>query len=154
MKLIIVFLLMLFSTQAFSQKNYFTERCHFDSNQGELSLYKKYYWKSHHMTLISDVEGMDDYPSIYLKTPEAEGNQIDPITGEEAMVLSIVRELKKIVIPYSDGCWKGKNTEVERIIKIDEIQPHAQDILGLKRGDEFHLKCFYEHLEMSDRPCD
>lgn len=154
MKLTIVILSMLFSTQAFSQKNYYTERCHFDSIQGEMSLYKQYYWEGHHMTLISDVEGIDNYPSIYLKTPETRGGEIDPITGQEVMVLSIVRELKKMVVPYSDGCWEGHNTELERMIKIDEITPHGQDILGLQKGEEFKLKCFYEHLEMTDRPCD
>lgn len=154
MKLTAVILSMLFSTQVFSQKNYFTERCHFNSIQGEMSLYKKYYWEGHHMTLISDVEGIDDYPSVYLKTPEASEAEIDPVTGHEVMVLSIVRELKKIVVPYSDGCWNGQNTELDRMVKIDEIIPHAEDILGMKKGDELQLKCFYEHLEMTDRPCD
>lgn len=153
MKIIILALSFLFSAQVFSKHNYYNQYCRFDSIQGEISLYKMFYFEGHHMTLISDAPGLDDYPEVYMPGEESEGSA-DSIEGGESMVFTVLKDINVQNESYDDGCWQGFIRKFERIVKIESLTPPVSEILNLKADDEIHMYCNYEHLVISGDKCD
>lgn len=148
----IIFLFCLFiSSQAFSKHNYFDERCIFHSSKGDILLYKYRYWDGFHMVINSDLEGLDDYPDIFLPADEGSGDDI--INGNEAIIFSDIKDSNIIKVPYNDGCWQGFTATLDRGIKIDAIKLNIQSILKLYPNDKLSLKCTYEHLILSGDYC-
>ena len=154
MKIFLLLLIfMTFSTQAFSKHNYYDEYCQFDSPKGVITLYKRIYWLEHHMSLISDVPGLDNYPSVYLPGNEAPDND-DPVNGEEVMTFSEISDFNKVTTPYDDGCWEGFTTKFERVVKIEDLKPIVTEAINFRKNDHLQMKCNYEHLEISGDKCD
>lgn len=143
----------LYSTQAFCIHNYYSESCRLDSIQGEVSLYKRNYWLGHHMVLISDAPGIDDYTEVYLPSDD-DSDEADPITGLESMVFLKARDFNLIKTPYDDGCWQGFTAAFERSVQVDDLKPIVSEILGIKKGDVLHMSCTYDHLEITGPHCD
>lgn len=141
------------SSHAFSKHNYYNEYCQFDTIQGEVNLHKSHYWLGHHIILISDLPGIDDYPEVYLPGSEASVD-INPTNGKEAIVFSTLSDFNVETTPYDDGCWQGFTARFERTVKIKDLKPAVSGILSLKKNDELNLKCNYEHLVMMGDKCD
>ncbi len=153
MKLFFLFTFLIFSTQAFSENNSYNEYCQFDSPKGEVIFHKRIYWSGNHMVLMSDIPGIDDYPSVYLHGSEVRDYD-DPVNGEEVMVFSLINDFNKVILPYDDGCWQGFTAEFERAVKIEDLKPIITKVLNFKKNDQLQLKCSYEHLEISGDRCD
>lgn len=152
MKQLLFLSMLLFSSQAFCKRNFYDETCKFDSTQGEISLYKRYYWQGAHTILISDAPGIDNYPYVYL--PGSEGDVAsDPETGEEVIVFGAVRDTQVVQTPYDDGCWQGYTAQFNRSVKIQKLKPMTSEVLHLKLGDEVNMICNYNHMIISGPHC-
>lgn len=152
MKTLTALIVLTFSSQAFCIHNYFQETCSFETIKGEMSLYKRNYWEGSHMMITSDLPGLDQYDEVFMPGPEAKDD--DSARGDEAIVFGTITDINIVREEYDDGCWQGFTKTFDRHVKVESSSEKIKDILSINSGDEFTMKCGYEHLVTLGGACD
>jgi len=71
----------------------------------------------------------------------------------DEIVVDNLKESKRIIKPYNDGCWLGTEGTVDRSLQVRSISPAAEKKLGFGAGQKLQVHCSFFIAEPSGSEC-
>jgi hypothetical protein len=151
MRVLVFISLCFLSSTAFAKRNYFRETCTFSTPKGIVAFHKDPYFDGYHMSVSSNVPGIEYNLEVYL--PGGEAAPGDKASGNEAIIFKDTVDANLRMEKYDDGCWQGAYYYFNRTSTIEKIQPAMASILNLKSEDKVSMECHYEELMIRGDSC-